>query len=78
MHSSKRERIEKASAGELVAVLAEGNIHGDTLGDEAHPIILEQMEFYEPVISEGIEAKPPPIKKSFLWLWPSSPTRTRR
>ncbi|NLN40020.1 MAG: elongation factor G [Smithella sp.] len=58
MHSSKRERIEKASAGELVAVLGlKETSTGDTLCDEAHPIILEQMEFYEPVISEAIEAK---------------------
>ncbi|MFA5280704.1 MAG: elongation factor G, partial [Smithellaceae bacterium] len=32
---------------------------GDTLCDEARPIILEQMEFYEPVISQAIEAKTP-------------------
>lgn len=60
MHSNKRERIEKASAGELVAVLGlKETTTGDTLCDEAHPIMLEQMEFYEPVISEAIEAKTP-------------------
>jgi len=60
MHSNKRERIEKASAGELVAVLGlKETTTGDTLCDEAHPIILEQIEFYEPVISEAIEAKTP-------------------
>jgi len=60
MHSNKRERIEKASAGELVAVLGlKETTTGDTLCDEAHPILLEQMEFYEPVISEAIEAKTP-------------------
>ena len=58
MHSSKRERIEKASAGELVAVLGlKETATGDTLSDEKYPIVLEQMEFYEPVISEAIEAK---------------------
>lgn len=60
MHSNKRERIDMASAGELVAVLGlKETTTGDTLCDEAHPIILEQMEFYEPVISQAIEAKTP-------------------
>jgi elongation factor G len=60
MHANKRERIDKASAGELVAVLGlKDTTTGDTLCDEAHPIILEQIEFYEPVISQAIEAKTP-------------------
>ena len=60
MHANKRERIDKAVAGELVAVLGlKEATTGDTLCDEAHPIILEQMEFYEPVISQAIEAKTP-------------------
>lgn len=60
MHSNKRERIDKAVAGELVAVLGlKETTTGDTLCDEAHPIILEQMEFYEPVINQAIEAKTP-------------------
>jgi len=60
MHANKRERIDKASAGELVAVLGlKETTTGDTLCDEAHPIMLEQMEFYEPVISQAIEAKTP-------------------
>ncbi len=60
MHANKRERIDKASAGELVAVLGlKETTTGDTLCDETHPIMLEQMEFYEPVISQAIEAKTP-------------------
>lgn len=60
MHSNKRERIDKASAGELIAVLGlKETTTGDTLCDEEHPIMLEQMEFYEPVISQAIEAKTP-------------------
>jgi len=60
MHANKRERIDKATAGELVAVLGlKDTTTGDTLCDEAHPIMLEQMEFYEPVISQAIEAKTP-------------------
>jgi elongation factor G len=60
MHANKRERIEKASAGELVAVLGlKETTTGDTLCDEKHPIVLEQIEFYEPVINQAIEAKTP-------------------
>ena len=60
MHANKRERIDKASAGELVAVLGlKETTTGDTLCDEKHPILLEQIEFYEPVISQAIEAKTP-------------------
>ena len=60
MHANKRERIDKAYAGELVAVLGlKETTTGDTLCDEEHPIMLEQMEFYEPVISQAIEAKTP-------------------
>jgi len=60
MHANKRERIDKASAGELVAVLGlKETTTGDTLCDEKHPLMLEQIEFYEPVISQAIEAKTP-------------------
>jgi elongation factor G len=60
MHANKRERIDKASAGELVAILGlKDTTTGDTLCDETHPIMLEQIEFYEPVISQAIEAKTP-------------------
>lgn len=60
MHANKRERIEKASAGDIVAVLGLKEIAtGDTLCAEKSPIILERIEFYEPVISQAIEAKTP-------------------
>ena len=58
MHANKRERIEQAGAGELVAVVGlKETTTGDTICDEAHPILLEPIEFYEPVISQAIEAK---------------------
>lgn len=58
MHANKRERIEQAGAGEIVAVVGlKDTTTGDTICDEAHPILLEQMEFYEPVISQAIEAR---------------------
>jgi len=58
MHANKRERIEQAGAGEIVAVVGlKETTTGDTICDEAHPILLEPIEFYEPVISQAIEAK---------------------
>jgi elongation factor G len=60
MHANKRERIEQADAGDIVAVMGFKDARtGDTLSDEAHPILLEPMDFYEPVISQAIEAKTP-------------------
>ncbi|MFA5321261.1 MAG: elongation factor G [Smithella sp.] len=60
MHANKRERIDMASAGDLVAVLGlKTTTTGDTLCTEERPIMLELIEFYEPVISQAIEAKTP-------------------
>ena len=60
MHANKRERIDMATAGDIVAVLGlKTTTTGDTLCDEEHPIMLELIEFYEPVISQAIEAKTP-------------------
>ena len=60
MHSNKRERIDTASAGDIVAVLGlKSTTTGDTICKEENPIILELIEFYEPVISQAIEAKTP-------------------
>jgi elongation factor G len=60
MHANKRERIDIASAGDIVAVLGlKTTTTGDTICDEEHPIMLELIEFYEPVISQAIEAKTP-------------------
>ena len=60
MHANKRERVEQAGAGDIIAVMGLKDITtGDTICDEAHPILLEPIEFYEPVISLAIEAKTP-------------------
>ncbi|MDP1992419.1 MAG: elongation factor G [Syntrophales bacterium] len=60
MHANKRERVEQAGAGDIIAVMGFKDITtGDTICDEAHPILLESIEFYEPVISLAIEAKTP-------------------
>ncbi len=60
MHANKRERVTEAVAGNILAVVGlKETSTGDTLCDEANPIILEPIEFYEPVISQAIEAKTP-------------------
>lgn len=60
MHANKRERIDSASAGDIIAVLGlKSTTTGDTLCAEQKPILLELIEFYEPVISQAIEAKTP-------------------
>lgn len=60
MHANKRERIEEAGAGKIIAVMGlKETTTGDTICDEGHPIVLEPIEFYEPVITQAIEAKTP-------------------
>lgn len=58
MHANDREEIDEAYAGEIVAVVGlKDTITGDTLCDENHPIVLESINFAEPVISLAIEPK---------------------
>ncbi len=58
MHANDREEIDEAYAGEIVAVVGlKDTITGDTLCDEANPIVLESINFAEPVISLAIEPK---------------------
>ena len=58
MHSNNRTDIEAVHAGDIAAAVGLKNTTtGDTLCDPAHPIILESMEFPEPVISLAIEPK---------------------
>jgi elongation factor G len=58
MHANQREEIAEARAGEIVAVVGlKDTKTGDTLCDEATPIILEGISFAEPVISLAIEPK---------------------
>jgi elongation factor G len=61
MHANKREDIESASAGEIVAVAGLKQVTtGDTICEESKPIILEALEFPAPVISQAIEPKTRP------------------
>ena len=58
MHSNHREDIEKVYSGDIAAVVGLKEVGtGDTLCDMAHPIILENMVFPEPVIDVAIEPK---------------------
>ena len=58
MHASQREEIKEASAGDIVAAVGIKHTKtGDTLADEDHPIVLESMEFPEPVISVAVAPK---------------------
>jgi elongation factor G len=58
MHANKREETKEVVAGDIVAAVGLKNtLTGDTLCDEKHPVILESIEFPEPVISVAIEPK---------------------
>ncbi len=58
MHANKRERIDSAGAGNIVGVVGlKDSSTGDTLCLIDHPVLLEKIEFYEPVISVAVEPK---------------------
>jgi len=58
MHANKRDRVEAAGAGSIVALMGlKSATTGDTLCDSSHPILLETIEAYKPVISVAVEAK---------------------
>ena len=58
MHANKRERIDSAGPGSIVGVVGlKASSTGETLCSPDHPVLLEKMEFYEPVISVAIEPK---------------------
>jgi len=58
MHANKREEIKQVYAGDITAAVGLKNVlTGDTLCNEGHSIILESIEFPEPVVSAAIEPK---------------------
>ena len=58
MHANHREDIKEASSGDIVALCGLKNVTtGDTLSDQNNPIILERMEFPDPVIEVAVEPK---------------------
>jgi len=58
MHANKREEIKEVYAGDIAAAVGLRSVTtGDTICDEKHPVLLESMDFPEPVISLAIEPK---------------------
>jgi elongation factor G len=58
MHSNTREEIKEAKAGDIVALVGMKNVTtGDTLCEPSKPVILEKMEFPDPVIEVAVEPK---------------------
>jgi elongation factor G len=58
MHANKRERIDEAGPGSIVGVIGlKDSSTGDTLCTSEHPVLLEKIDFYEPVISIAVEPK---------------------
>jgi elongation factor G len=60
MHANKRERLDKAFAGEIVALMGLKNAAtGDSIATKDRPLLLESINFLEPVISVAVEPKTP-------------------
>jgi elongation factor G len=58
MHANSREDVKEARTGDIIAIAGlKATTTGDTLCDPAHPIVLERMEFPEPVIEVAVEPK---------------------
>ena len=58
MHANKRERIDTVGPGAIVGVVGlKDSSTGETLCQQEHPVLLEKMDFYEPVISVAVEPK---------------------
>ena len=58
MHSNKREDLKEANAGDIIALAGlKDTTTGDTLCDQAHPFVLENMVFPDPVIELAVEPK---------------------
>ena len=58
MHANKREELDKVYSGDIAAAIGfKFSTTGDTICDEQHPVVLESMEFPEPVIELAIEPK---------------------
>jgi len=58
MHANKREEIDEVGSGDIVAVVGlRGVATGDTICDERHPVLLEAMDFPEPVLRLAVEPR---------------------
>jgi len=78
MHANHRQDVEDAYAGDIVAAVGFREVAtGNTLCDEANPIVLETMSIPEPVISVAVEPKTKSDETSWLRLWPGLQRRIR-
>ena len=78
MHANNREDIKEAYAGDIVALAGLKDTRtGDTLCDRQKPVILEKMEFPEPVIEIAIEPKSKADQEKLGVALRSSPPRIR-
>jgi elongation factor G len=58
MHADNKEEVKKVGAGDIAAAIGlERTITGDTFGEKNNPLLLETIDFAEPVISQAIEPK---------------------
>jgi elongation factor G len=58
MHANKRERVDTVGPGAIVGIVGlKDSSTGETLCNQDHPVLLEKMDFYEPVISVAVEPK---------------------
>ena len=79
MHANHREDIKEARAGDIVALAGLKNTTtGDTLCDPANPVVLERMEFPEPVIEIAVEPKTKADQEKMGQALHGWPTRTPR
>src|SRR5471032_2495219 len=70
MHANSREDVKEAFAGDIVALAGlKYSTTGETLCDPNNPVILEKMEFPDPVIEVAIEPRPRPTRKRWAWRW---------
>ena len=76
MHANSREEIKEAHAGDIVALaVLRTSPRVIRSADPAHPVILERMEFPDPVIEVAVEPKTQAIRKR--WAWPCRASRRK-
>jgi elongation factor G len=72
MHANSREEIKEVLAGDIAAAIGLKDVTtGDTLCDGDNVVILERMEFPEPVISVAVEPKSKVDQQTWAWRWAS-------
>ena len=70
MHANKRQELDKVYSGDIAAAIGfKFSTTGDTICDDQHPVILESMEFPEPVIELAIEPKTKAGQVNWVKLW---------